>query len=170
MLAPRKQMAKAVNFTKNTFPNLSRGWLRKALLSTSSRRVTYQVPAVSRLDQDGGVLLLLLLLLVRGRLAGEADDLRGGVRGGDRGLGGRRGGECDGHGVLALLVLRLPDLVLRGRGRRRRRRRREGEGVLRPQLPRQPPLALGLLRSNRSVIRHRHGHRSKQKGNRRNVT
>lgn len=105
---------------------------------------TYQVSAVSRLDRDGGLLLLLLLLLplhlpgwLR-RLAGEADHLGGGVRGGDSGLGGRRGGECHGHGVLALLVLRLPDLV---------RRRREGERLLRPQLARQPPLALRLLRA-----------------------
>lgn len=75
------------------------------------------------------------------RLAGEADHVGGGVRGGDSGLGGGRGCEGDGHGVLALLVLRPPDLVrFRGRGRRERER------LLRAQLPRQPPLALGLLR------------------------
>ena len=119
----------------------------------SAGACTYQVPAVRRLDQDGGMLRLLLRLLPgrrgRGLLAGEADDLGGGVRGGDRGLGGRRGGEGDGHGVLALLVLRLPDLLVRGRGRRRRQRER----LLRPQLPRQPALALRLLRRKRFIMR-----------------
>jgi hypothetical protein len=63
--------------------------------------------------------------------------------------------------VLALLVLRPPDLVrFRGRGRGRRERER----LLRAQLPRQPPLALGLLRNNSLFVCSR-GHRSTNKIN-----
>lgn len=67
--------------------------------------------------------------------------------------------------MLALLVLRPPDLVrFRGRGRGRRERER----LLRAQLPRQPPLALGLLRRrarNNSLFVCSRGHRSTNKIN-----
>jgi hypothetical protein len=91
---------------------------------------------VRRLDRDGG------LLVLPAPAAGEADHLGGGVRGRDSRIGGRRGGDGDGHRVPVLLVLRLPDdglLVQRGE-------RERGLGPPR-LLPRQPPLALPPLRN-----------------------
>lgn len=116
---------------------------------------TYEVSTVDGLDHKGGVFVAVRRRRRRrrrrrsqcGRLPGEADHLGGGVRGGDGGLCGRRGGERDRHRVLALLVLRLPDLLLL----HRRRRRRQRERVLRLELAREhPPLALHLL-INKSI-------------------